>query len=528
LSELAAAAKAWPFAEARALADRLRAQHPQGGLPAKGHVLLETGYGPSGLPHIGTFAEVARTTMVRRAFEALSGLPTRLVVFSDDLDGLRKVPDNLPQREMLAAHLGRPLTRVPDPFGTHASLGEHNNARLRAFLDGFGFDYEFKSAAQCYTSGEFDAVLLDVLRHYDRVAEIVRPTLGEERRATYSPFLPICPATGRVLEAPVVGRDVNAGTITFRDEQGRQVTVPVTGGHCKLQWKVDWAMRWRALDVDYEMAGKDLSESVKLSSRIVQTLGGTPPAGFSYELFLDERGEKISKSRGNGLTIEEWLRYAPPESLSYFMYLKPRTAKRLFFDVIPKAVDEYLDWLARFPGQEPLERLDNPVWHVHGGAPPAAWSPVGFGMLLNLVAAAHAEDKATLWQYLRRYGAEATPEQTRQLDQLVGHAIHYYDDFVKPTRRHRPPDAREREALRDLRDRLAGLDASAAAEEIQTLVYEVGKDHGFTELRAWFRSLYNVLLGQETGPRMGSFISLYGIAETRRLIDQALERGDRA
>ncbi len=520
--ELALLARAWPFEEARKLLVRL-----DGKPAAKGYVLFETGYGPSGLPHIGTFAEVARTTMVREAFRRLSDLPSRLFAFSDDMDGLRKVPDNVPNREMLAQHLGKPLTSVPDPFGTFPSFGAHNNARLRAFLDEFGFEYEFKSSTECYKSGLFDAALISVLRHYDAVMEVVLPTLGPERRSTYSPFLPVCPRTGIVLQVPMVERRPEAGSVVYRDPATAQlVEVPVTGGHCKLQWKVDWAMRWIALGVDYEMSGKDLIDSVKLSSRICRILGAPPPEGFTYELFLDEKGEKISKSRGNGLTIEEWLAYAPPESLSYYMFQRPRAAKRLFFDVIPKSVDEYLTLLEVYPRQSEAERLENPVWHVHHGNPPYAALPISYGLLLNLASVSNTEDKAVLWGFISRYAPGATAESQPLLDRLVGYAIAYFRDFVKPAKRYRAPNAQERAAMEELLAMLERQQPGTEGEAIQTEIYEIGKRHGFANLREWFKALYEVLLGQSQGPRMGSFIALYGIPETAALLKKALAGED--
>jgi len=510
------AARSWPFQEAQRLLQRTG-----GGVPDKGYVLFETGYGPSGLPHIGTFGEVARTSMVRRAFAELSDVPTRLFAFSDDMDGLRKVPDNVPNKEMVAQHLGKSLTEVPDPFGTHDSFGAHNNARLRAFLDQFGFDYEFVSATECYRSGRFDAALLAVLAHYDEVTDVILPTLGPERRATYSPFLPVCPRTRRVLQAPVVARDADAGTITYRDEDGSEIEVPVTGGHCKLQWKADWAMRWYALDVDYEMSGKDLIDSVRLSGRICRILGGSPPDGFTYELFLDENGEKISKSRGNGLTIEEWLRYGTPESLAQYMFQSPRKAKRLFFDVIPRATDDYLNHLAGYSGQDE-KRYDNPVWHIHAGEPPVEQVPVSFALLMNLAAAANSEDKAVLWGFISRYAPGASAETNPLLDQLVGYAIAYYQDFVKPNKRYREATPAEAAAMRELADLLDELDPAADGEQIQNHVYEIGKRHGFANLRDWFKALYEVVFGQSQGPRFGSFVALYGVRESAQLLRQAL------
>ena len=517
LREFAEKSNAWPFAEARALNKRLA-----GNSTDKGYVLFETGYGPSGLPHIGTFGEVARTAMVRHAFGLLSDLPTRLFAFSDDMDGLRSVPGNVPAQEMMAGHIGKPLTAVPDPFGTHDSFGAHNNARLMAFLDRFGFDYEFKSATECYRSGLFDQVLLTILERFDAVINVILPTLGAERRATYSPFLPLCPKTGRVLQVPVIERNPAAGTIVYQDEDGGKVEVPVTGGHCKLQWKVDWAMRWRALDVDYEMSGKDLIDSVNLSGKINRIIGGTPPAGFTYELFLDENGEKISKSRGNGLTMEEWLRYATPESLALFMYQKPKAAKRLYFDVIPRNVDDYLAHLSSLPDQEPAKRLDNPAWHIHKGQPPAGEAGLGYNIILNLASVCHTEDKDVLWHFISRYRPDATPENAPILNDLIAYAINYYRDFVKPNKHYRQATDMEREALADLAETLLSLPGECPAADIQTQVYEVGKRHPFADLKAWFQALYEVLLGQQTGPRMGSFIALYGIDETVALLRRAI------
>lgn len=512
-------ARAWPFEEARKVLKRLGDKPP-----AKGYALFETGYGPSGLPHIGTFGEVARTSMVRHAFAQISDIPTKLFAFSDDMDGLRKVPDNVPNQELLAKHLGKPLTQVPDPFGTHASFGAHNNARLQAFLDSFGFSYEFQSATDYYKSGKFDEALLQVLQNYDAVINVILPTLGPERRATYSPFLPICPRTGVVLQEPILERDVAKGTVVYKDpETGEMMETPVTGGHCKLQWKADWAMRWYALQVDYEMSGKDLIDSVNLSGKICRILGGRPPEGFTYELFLDDLGQKISKSKGNGLSVEDWLTYAPPESLSLFMFNKPRAAKKLYFDQIPKAVDEYRTWISKFESQEEAQRLENPAWHIHSGEPPAPDADLTFGILLNLASVANAEDKDVLWGFISRYRPEATPETAPMLDRLAGYAVRYYQDFVKPAKQFRAPDDKERAALADLRAALASAPVESTAEELQNQVFEIGKRHQFENLRDWFKALYETLLGQSQGPRMGSFIALYGISESIALIDAALE-----
>jgi lysyl-tRNA synthetase class 1 len=553
LSHLAREARPWTFEQARNLLARIlrlrldaeerdlaaalieagKFEEAVASLPALGRpVLFQTGYGASGLPHIGTFNEVARTTMVRNAFRALTddALRTRLISFSDDMDGLRKVPENVPNRALLAEDLGKPLTVVRDPFGEQASFGAYNNVRMRAFLDEQGFDYEFLSSTDCYRSGRFDATLRLALERFDDIQAVMLPTLGPERRATYSPFLPISPTTGRVLQVPTLERHVDRGTIVFEDEDGRLAEVPVTGGAVKLQWKPDWACRWAAFGVDYEMAGKDLIESVKVSSRICTILGGAPPEGFNFELFLDEHNQKISKSKGNGLTLEEWRRYGTPESLVYYLFQSPRSAKKLSFDVIPKATDEYLQQLDAFNAlapargdNKPANPLDNPVWSVHGGAPPDRGSPVSFGLLLNLVSAANASDKAILWGFISRLYPGATPQNEPLLDRLSEYAIHYYEDFVRPAKRFRAPDARERAAFADLLARLKALPAQCRdAETIQNEVYAAGKDAGFEPLRAWFGALYEVLLGQSQGPRFGSFAAIFGLGETIALIEAAL------
>ena len=516
MRDAAMKAKAWPFEEARRLLQRYSDAPPE-----KGHVLFETGYGPSGLPHIGTFGEVARTTMIRRAFEVISDIPTRLICFSDDMDGMRKVPDNVPDPDQLREHLQKPLTDVPDPFGTHESFGHHNNAMLRRFLDAFGFEYEFYSATEFYRSGRFDDILLRAAERYDDLMAVMLKTLRDERRQTYSIFLPLHPETGRVLYVPIRHVDAKNGTVTFDDESGREWTVPVTGGNVKLQWKPDFGARWAALDVDFEMYGKDHSTNTPVYDRICEILGGRKPEHFTYELFLDENGEKISKSKGNGLTIDEWLTYASTESLSYFMYQKPKTAKRLFFDVIPRAVDEYHQQLRAYPDQAAEQRLANPVFHIHGGQVPESGMVVPFSMLLNLASVSAAEDKETLWGFIRRYALEASPESHPDLDAAAGYAVRYYNDFVKPSKVYRLPTELEREALEELRDGLKAWQGGADPEELQSLVFAVGRDR-FDPLRGWFKALYEVLLGASQGPRFGGFIALYGVDETAALIDRAL------
>ncbi|MAU52102.1 MAG: lysine--tRNA ligase [Roseovarius sp.] len=516
LREAAMQSKAWPFEEARRVLKRYEKAPPE-----KGHVLFETGYGPSGLPHIGTFGEVLRTTMIRRAFETISDIPTRLICFSDDLDGMRKVPGNVPNQEELREHLQKPLTSVPDPFGEYESFGHHNNAMLRRFLDTFGFDYEFYSATEFYRSGQFDEVLLRAAERYDAIMAIMLKSLREERRKTYSIFLPIHPETGRVLYVPMKHVDGVRGEITFDDETGREWTLPVTGGNVKLQWKPDFGARWAALGVDFEMYGKDHSTNTPIYDGICRALGAQPPEHFTYELFLDENGQKISKSSGNGISIDEWLRYAATESLSYFMYQKPKTAKRLYFDVIPRAVDEYHQQLRAYAGQDIAQRLNNPVHHIHNGQVPESRMVVPFSMLLNLASVASAHDKEVLWGFIRRYAPEASPKTHPDLDAAAGGAVRYYEDFVAPTRVYRAPSDLEREALRDLRDRLAAHDGARDDETLQSIVYDVGRDR-FEPLRDWFKALYEVLLGASQGPRFGGFIALYGVEETVALIDRAL------
>ncbi len=557
LSALAHDARAWPFEQARNLLARLvrvrlegEERHGATALIASGKVgealagfpvlaapvVFQTGYGASGLPHIGTFNEVARTTMVRNAFRAVTEdtVLTRLISFSDDMDGLRKVPENVPNRAALAEDLGKPLTQVRDPFGEYDSFAAHNNARMRAFLDKHGFDYEFLSSTDCFASGMFDTTLRLMLERFDQVQAVMLPTLGPERRATYSPFLPISPTTGRVLQVATLERDVARGTIVFEDEDGLRKETTVTGGAVKLQWKPDWACRWTALGIDYEMAGKDLIESVKVSSRICAILGGAPPEGFNFELFLDEHNQKISKSRGNGLTLEEWERYGTPESLVYYLFQSPKSAKKLSFDVIPKAADEYLQQLdaynrppSRDAALKPVNPLDNPVWSVHDGAPPLKGSPVSFSLLLNLVSAANASDTTILWGFINRQFPDATAQNEPLLDRLVDYAIHYYEDFVRPAKTFRAPDARERTAMEDLLVRLRALpEGRHNAEAIQNEVFAAGKEAGFDPLRAWFTALYEVLLGQSQGPRFGSFAAIFGLHETMMLIERALSGAD--
>jgi len=510
-------AKSWPFQEAKRLIKRMERVNKDG------PVVFQTGYGPSGLPHIGTFQEVARTTMVRRAFELLTGRETKLISFSDDMDGLRKVPDNVPNKGMLEQYLQMPLTKVPDPFSDeYESFAHHNNARLRAFLDQFGFDYEFRSATEEYRSGRFDAMLMRMLEKYDDVMNVILPTIGDERKQTYSPFLPISPTTGRVLYVPMLERDAKEGTVVFEDENGQKVKTAVTGGAVKLQWKADWAGRWFALGVDYEMAGEDLTESTKLSSRIVRALGGEPPEGFNYQLFLDENGKKISKSKGNGISIDEWLTYASPESLALYVFQAPKKAKKLYFDVIPKAVDEYWTFVEKYREQDGAKALDNPAWHIHEGKPPADTPPVSFAMILNLVSASGSADAEVLRGFIRKYRPDASDAERAAADHMIAFAGRYFDDFIKPNKKFRSPTDRERAALEMLSARLKELGDGASEDAYQTAVFDAGKAQEYENIREWFTGLYEVVFGQSEGPRMGAFAKIFGARELAKLIDEAL------
>ncbi len=515
--------KAWPVVEALKVIERVEKNPPE-----KGFVLFETGYGPSGLPHIGTFGEVFRTSLVRQVFDLLSDIPSRLYAFSDDMDGLRKVPDNIPNPAMVAQHLGKPLTAIPDPFGTHPSFGDHMNARLVEFLNGFGFEYEHQSATKLYKSGAFNDGIKRLLQRFEPIRKVVLPVLGPERRATYSPVLPICAETGVVLQVPILKVDPEVGTVTFENAQGETVTQSALDGNAKLQWRPDWAMRWAALGVDYEMSGKDLIDSHKVSAAICQILGAKPPDGFFYELFLDEQGQKISKSKGNGLSVDEWLTYGPKESLKLFMFQSPKKAKRLYFDVIPRQVDDYSTFLDKFLEQDEGKQITNPVWHMHKHQPPPGGLPISFAMLLNLASVVNAEEPAVLWSFIQRYAPDATPQAMPFLEELVDHALAYYRDFVKPAKAYRLPNEAERQGLEELAAFLGSFEMDyeqpdEAAARLQEEVYEIGKRHGFAEnLRGWFKALYEILLGQSAGPRFGSFVAFYGPAETKALIDQVL------
>jgi len=512
------ATSAWPFVEARRLIKERQKIYEK-----KGKITLQTGYGPSGLPHIGTFAEVVRTTMMVNAIKQIIDIPTEIITFSDDMDGLRKIPDNVPNKGILEKNLHKPLTSIPDPFNKFKSFGEHNNEMLKNFLNEFKFDYIFRSSTNSYKKGVFNNALFQVLEKYEQIMEIILPTLGKERQKTYSPFLPICPITGHVLEVPIIEIKKKEGKIIYKNRD-KKIETEVINGKCKLQWKVDWAMRWYAFDIDYEMYGKDLIESAILSSKICQILGKKSPNGFAYEMFLDEKGEKISKSKGNGITIEQWLKYASPESLSFYMYQNPKRAKKLYADVVPKAVDEYLTSIDKFTEQDIQHRLLNPVWHVHNGNPPKEKSIMPFSVLLNLVGTSNATDKNILWKFIKKYKKNIKASDHPILDGLVEYALKYFVDIVKPKKKYKKPNEKEKKALQDLVKRLGGCKDQMDPEAIQTIVYSVGKDNGYQEnLREWFKAIYEIIFGEQNGPRMGFFISFFGIKESIELINKYIK-----
>ena len=508
----------WPFVEVRKLLNDRKDI-----IKKKDKITFQTGYGPSGLPHIGTFGEVARTTMMINALNHIQKINHELITFSDDMDGLRKIPENIPNVEILKKNLGKPLTSIPDPFKKFNSFGEHNNEMLKNFLKKFNFEFIFKSSTENYKKGIFNNSLIRVLEKYDEIMNIILPTLREERRKTYSPFLPVCPKTGLVLEIPLVEKDQSSGKVIF-DNNGEKIETSILNGSCKLQWKVDWAMRWFTFDVDFEMYGKDLTESAILSSKICRELGKKPPNGFAYELFLDEKGEKISKSKGNGISIEQWLRYASPESLALYMYPNPKRAKKLYSEVVPKTVDEYLSYIEKFPNQEIKDKILNPVWHVHNGKPPQEKIIMPFSMLLNLVGSSNADKKETLWKFINRFHKEIKPEDHKILDELTKHAINYFKDKVEPKKKFKKPNEVEKKALENLVIKLKQIDQSSNPEDIQTQVYTVGKENGYDKnLRDWFRLIYQVVFGEENGPRMGFFISFFGLNETIKLISDKIK-----
>ena len=509
---------AWPFVEAKKMLRERKSI-----IDKKGRITLQTGYGPSGLPHIGTFGEVARTSMIVNALKHLTDLPAEIITFSDDMDGLRKVPDNVPKKDLLENNLHKPLTQVPDPFNKFGSFGEHNNQMLKKFLDDFNFEYNFKSSTELYKSGFFNSSLQVILENYDGIMNIILPTLGKERQKTYSPFLPICPDTGHVLEIPIKEINKKDSKIIFNNN-GKDLEKSILDGNCKLQWKVDWAMRWYALDVDFEMYGKDLIESAILSTKIIKLIGKTNPSGFAYELFLDEKGEKISKSKGNGITIEQWLEYASPESLSLYMYQNPKRAKKLYKEIVSKTVDEYLELLEKTKNQDELQLLMNPLWHVHNSNVPKEHMIMSFSMLLNLVETSNADNKDLLWKFVKKYKKNISEKDYPIFDKLVGYAIKYFNDVIKKNKKYKKPNSDEKKALEALIKKLDNCNDEMLPEDIQTLIYSAGKENGYSKnLRDWFRLIYEVVFGDENGPRMGFFISFFGVNETKDLIMSKLK-----
>ena len=517
--------KSWPYREASQIIER------QGGysnfkIPEKKYILFETGYGPSGLPHIGTFGEVVRTSMVENAFKSMIDCPTKLITFSDDMDGLRKIPENIPNKDMLKKYIGKPLTSIPDPFEKYESFGHHNNAKLKSFLDDFNFEYSFVSSTDKYKSGDFDETLKLILENYKNILEIILPTLRSERKATYSPFLPISEISGQVLQVKIDEYRPKQGTIVYQDPaNNKKIETVVTGGKCKLQWKVDWAMRWMALDVDYEMCGKDLAESVDLTSKICRSINKKPPVNLIYEMFLDEKGEKISKSVGNGISVEQWLRYASPESLSLYMFKKPKSAKKLFFDIIPKTIDEYLNHLNSFSKLDTQNKLDSPIWHIHKGKPPFYKTVISFNSLINLVSICNSSNKKIIWSFVKNYDPDLSQDTHPEFDKLIQYSLNYYNDFVLPYKKYLKVPENKKIIFEDIIQLLEKeIINDHSAEDIQTMLYEVGKKHKFENLKDFFKLVYQVLLGQEQGPRLGSFIKLYGVRETIDSIKKILAK----
>ena len=515
--------KSWPFKEAeRIIKARERTQ-------ANGPALFQTGFGPSGLPHIGTFAEVARTTWVRRAFEYLSGEETRLYAFCDDQDGLRKVPDNLPNQEMLQANLGKPLCDIPDPYGCCESFSHHMIGNLERFLDTFEFDYTLKRSSDAYRSGEFNNGLAILLDKVEDVLDIILPTMKEENRAAWSPFFPRCETCGRVNTTRVTAYNKSEKTIDYTCDIdlgnvagcGHAGTSSVLGGASKMGWKIDWALRWYCYGVDYEMYGKDLIPSAELSAKIVRLMGGRPPQGLFYELFLDEMGEKISKSKGNGVSIEQWLEYAPIDSLAHFIFREPRQAKKLFFNMIPKTMDEYLDHLRKYPSVADEKKPDTPLWHIHnrGRQVPSYNSSINFSTVNNLVSALGNPTRDLLISYLARYDEKSTTYPD-VIDGLIEKGLKFYEDHILPTKQYRTPTATERPLFEQLAETLKSLGIEEKTEkELQGLVFDIARDND-TDPKTFFAAIYQVLLGQERGPRFGTFAKLVGIERVLSLIEE--------
>jgi lysyl-tRNA synthetase class 1 len=512
----------WPFKEAQTLQKRFKA-------PPDKPVTFETGFGPSGLPHIGTFAEVARTTWVQRAFEHLSGWETRLIAFSDDMDGLRKVPLNMPQPDMLAEHLGKPLCYIPDPFGQDESYSAHMNRKLQEFLDAYGFTYQFQSSQEAYERGDFDEGLAILLQKVEQVRAIILPTLGQDKRADWSPFFPICQKCGRIYSTRVIGYHPEDNTIDYVCDQpigsaagcGDKNTISILGGQVKVGWKVDWALRWYAYDVGYEMYGKDLIDSARLSGQITRLMSKQPPNGFFYEMFLDEEGRKISKSVGKGLTVNGWVSYAPLESLLHYLFQNPRRAKRLFWDVVPKSVDDYLADLRQYPSLDETKKPDQAIWHIFnlGRNVPAYDAGINFSLVNNLVSALGTDQAELTYEYLKRYDPSTANHEDMVRD-LVQKSINYYRDFILPGKQYRLPTEAERQLLQAARDRLSNFE-SDDENDLQTIPFDIARENDIPPAKV-FQAFYQVVLGQERGPRFGTFARLVGKEKLLLLLDKAL------
>jgi lysyl-tRNA synthetase, class I len=532
--------KEWPFVEAQRIIDRL-------GKIGKSAVTAETGYGPSGLPHIGTFGEVARTSFVLQALKTLEpSIDAKIIAFSDDMDGLREVPKNLPNGEMLKEHLGKPLTSIPDPFGQEKSFAHYMNRKLRDFLDSFGFTYQFASSTEQYKSGVFDEGFKRIVEHYDEVSDLFKATIAEEKRAAWSPFFPICASCGRVYSTRVIAVDPKALTVSYACDAplagkysccGHHGVASILGGGCKVGWKVDWALRWYCLGVDYEMHGEDLLESARLSSKIVKVLGGEPPELFKYELFLDENGKKISKKIGNGISIEEWLRFAPVDSLLYIMYQKPQQAKKMGRAILPEIVDAYLELVAQYDGAE----VDSPVPFIsrlskgaHADRLPGEKSAeyrgaqklITYSLVCELVMALNQDDPRIVRDYLLKY-QPGIAANVAYYEGLIEDALAYYREVLLPARTVEKADHAMDEALAALRADLARRLAAGEepdAEALQTAVFQVSKDRQL-KMKDWFRTVYRVFLGQNQGPRIGSFIALLGFEKCIERLDAHLAGG---
>ena len=513
----------WPFKEA---AQIVKLRKPRSDRP----VLFETGFGPSGLPHIGTFAEVARTSWVRNAFEEVTGLDTRLMTFSDDMDGLRKVPLNFPNQRMLKEHLGRPLCTIPDPFSESDCFSGYMNNKLRDFLDTYQFNYEFKSSSVSYKGGDFDQGLAILLEKVQDVHSIVAPTLGEEKRDSWSPFLPICPSCGSVYSTRVTEYFPSRGEIGFVCDGnggdfagcGAEGEVSIFSGNVKVGWKMDWALRWYTYEVDYEMYGKDLIESAKLSGRIVRLMGKHPPVGMNYELFLDEEGKKISKSVGKGLTVDTWVEYAPIESLLYYIFQNPRRARRLYWDVVPKCVDDYLDALRKYPTIEPEKSPEQALWHIYGrgNSVPSYGAQVNFSMVGNLISALGTDAPDLLVEYLNRYDKKSD-DYPVVIKELIRKGMNYYRDFILPKKQYRTPLASEADQLRQLLFALEGADF-LNEEELQAIPFELARKNNI-DPKLFFQMFYEIVLGQQRGPRFGSFAKMLGLEHIQQMLNKRIE-----